>query len=104
MSGLQLFLINRDHLLQLGENLKHKRSLATIQKATCDFTSIPGFVTKKNSSRGPKHGAFERQVMFFTAAIRRFYQDGMRKKNTESRWQSTILTKKKSCFTIASLL
>ena len=36
--------------------------------------------------------------------IRRFSQDGMHKKDTEIRWQSTILAKKKSCFSIASLL
>ena len=38
------------------------------------------------------------------AAIQRFSQDGMHKKNTEIRWQRTILVKKKSCFSIASLL
>ena len=48
-------------------NLKYSRSPTTIHKTNCDFTSIPGFVTKKNSSRGPKHGASERQVMFFKA-------------------------------------
>ena len=30
-------------------------------------TSIPGFVIEKNSSRGPMHGASERQIMFFKA-------------------------------------
>ena len=30
-------------------------------------TSIPCFVMKKNSSRGPKHGASERQIIFFKA-------------------------------------
>ena len=48
-----------------GRNLKYKRSPATFQKANCDLTSIHGFVIKKNSSRGPKHGASERQIMFF---------------------------------------
>ena len=32
-----------------------------------DYISIPGFVMKKNSSRGPKHGQFERQIVFFKA-------------------------------------
>ena len=32
-----------------------------------DFSSIPGFVIKKNSRRGPKHGVSERQVMFYRA-------------------------------------
>ena len=50
-----------------GRNLKCKRSPTTIQKGNCDFTSILGFVIKKNSSRGPKHGASEGQIMFFKA-------------------------------------
>ena len=50
-----------------GRNLKYSRSPRTLQKTNCDFTSIPGFVIKKNSSRGPKHGASERQIMFFKA-------------------------------------
>ena len=75
-----------------GRNLKYKRSPTTTQEANCDFTSIPGFVTKKNSSRGPKHDASERQV------------GGMHKKDTESHWRNTILAKRKLCFPIASLL
>ena len=47
--------------------MKYKRSPITIQVAIFDFTSIPGFVIKKKSSRGPIHGASERQVMFFKA-------------------------------------
>ena len=50
-----------------GRNLKYKWSPTTNQKANCDFTSMPGCVIKKNSSRGPKHGAPERQFMFFKA-------------------------------------
>ena len=50
-----------------GRNLKYSRSPTTTQKANQDFTSIPGFVIKKISSRGPKHGASERQIMFFKA-------------------------------------
>ena len=37
-------------------------------------------------------------------AIRRCVQGGTNKKDTEDRWRSTILAKKKSCFTIASPL
>ena len=48
-------------------NLKYSRSPTTLQKTNCDFTSIPGFVIKKNSSRGPEHGVSERQVMFHKA-------------------------------------
>ena len=84
-----------------GRNLKYSSGvLQQLKKTNCEFTSIPGFVIKKNSSRGPKHGASERQVMFFkakqmlkkqdsqsTGAIRRFSHDGMHKKNTEILWQ-----------------
>ena len=50
-----------------GRNLKYSRSPTTFQKTNCDFTSILGFVIKNNSSRGPKHGVSERQVMFHKA-------------------------------------
>ena len=50
-----------------GTYLKYKRSPTTFQKTNCDFTSIPGFVNKKNSRRGPKHGASEGQIMSFKA-------------------------------------
>ena len=50
-----------------GRNLKYSRSLTTLWKTFCDFTSILGFVIKKNSSRGPKHGVSERQVIFYRA-------------------------------------
>ena len=50
-----------------GRSSKYKRSPTTNQKANCDFTSIPGFVNKKNSRRGPKHGASEGQIMSFKA-------------------------------------
>ena len=39
-----------------GRNWKYARSSTTLQKTTCDFSSIFGFVTRKNSSRGPEHG------------------------------------------------
>ena len=50
-----------------GRNLKYKRSPTITQQANCDFSSIPGFVSKKHSSRGPKHDASERQLMLFKA-------------------------------------
>ena len=100
-----------------GRKLKYKRSPTTTQKAYCDFTSILGFVIEKNSSRGPKHGASERQVMFYraremlkkarkpkhgghpTILARWFSQEGYRKS-----LRSTFLAKSKFCFSIASLL
>ena len=90
-----------------GRNLKYSRSPTTLQKTNCDFTSIPGFVIKKNTSRGPKHGASERQVMFYrmTQMLKKArhgkhgnhpttFQGGANKKNTESHWRSTILAKR----------
>ena len=60
---------NRDFVFfcSCGINLKYKRSPTTTQKANCDFSSIPGFVIKKNSTRKPNHGQSERQIMFFKA-------------------------------------
>ena len=37
------------------------------------------------------------------SAIRRDFQGGTNKKDTESHWRSTMLAKKKSCFSIVSL-
>ena len=37
-------------------------------------------------------------------AIRQSFQGGTNKKDTESHWRSTMLAKRKSCFSIASLL
>ena len=37
------------------------------------------------------------------AAIQRFWHDEMHKKDTKDHWRSTMLAKKKSCFTIALL-
>ena len=47
--------------------MKYSRRPITFQKTNCDFSSIPGFVIKRNSSRGPKHGVSEKQVMFYRA-------------------------------------
>ena len=51
-----------------GRNLKYDRSPTTTQKANNDDTSIPGFLIKKNSTRGPKHGQSERQIIFLGEA------------------------------------
>ena len=68
MSWLQCFLRSRDHPLQSRKTFEvlAESYLTTLQRTNCDFTSIFGFVTKKNSSR-PKHGVSERQVMFYKA-------------------------------------
>ena len=100
-----------------GRNLKYSRSPTTAQKTNYDFPSIPGFVVKKNSSRGPKHGASEKQIMLCKAKqmlqkarqgkhgklptiLSRWYADT----DYRSSFRSTTLAKKKSCFSIASLL
>ena len=46
-----------------GQNLKYNRS----PKPNLDCNSIDGYIIRKNSSRGPKHGPSERQWMFFKA-------------------------------------
>ena len=47
--------------------MKYSRSPTISQKVNYDVTSIPGFVIKKNSSRGAKHGSSERQKMYYQA-------------------------------------
>ena len=44
-----------------GRNLKYKQSPTTVPFDNYDFDSIPGYIVKKNSSRGPKHDQSERQ-------------------------------------------
>ena len=54
--------------MQLREKCEvQAECLTTTQNANNDYTSIPGFVIKKNSTRGPKHGQSERQITFFKA-------------------------------------
>ena len=47
--------------------MKYSRNPTISQKDNYDVTSIPGFVIKKNSSRGVKHGPSERQKMYYQA-------------------------------------
>ena len=88
--------------------LKYKRSPAAFQKDNYDLNSFLGYIIKKNSSRGPKHGQSERQIMFFKA------KDMLRKAKKQShptilsRWKAdeeyrksldiSTSEKKKSCF------
>ena len=74
-----------------GRNLKTSRSPTTFQKDNYDFNSIPGYIIKKNSSRGPKYGQSERQIMFFAA------KDMPRKaKNKKNGIHPTILSRWKA--------
>ena len=50
-----------------GRNMKSTRSPTEFEQNNRDVTSIPGYVIKKNHSRGAKHGASERQKMYFQA-------------------------------------
>ena len=50
-----------------GTNMKSTRSPTEFDQNNPDVTSIPGYVIKKNRSRGAKHGASERQRMFYQA-------------------------------------
>ena len=90
------------------------QSPRTFQKTNSDFTTKPDFVINKNSHRGSKHGVCERQVRGETdayesktketwAAIRRSFQGGSNKKDTEGHWRSTYCRKRNHVFLIASL-
>ena len=100
-----------------GKNLKYLRSPTTTQKTNNDYSSIPDSVILKNSSRGPKHGQSERQIMFFKTKemLKKARQEKHGSHPTilsrwhdheeyESHWRSTRLTKRKSYFSIVSLL
>ena len=50
-----------------GRNIKSTRSPTEFDQNSRDVTSIPGYVSKKNSSRGVKHGPSERQKMYYQA-------------------------------------
>ena len=69
MLRLQLLYGNlKNFIVVAGEILKYKRSPATKQKDDYDFSSIPGYnIIKKNSSREPKHGRSERQIVLLKA-------------------------------------
>ena len=74
-----------------GEIWSTGRSPATFKKDNCDFNSIPGYIIKKNSNRGPKHGQSGRQIMFFKA------KDMLRKaQNKENGHHPTILSRWKA--------
>ena len=98
--------------------MKSSKSPTDFEQNNYDVTSIPGFVITKKSSRGPKHGVSERQVMFCKAKqmLKKAKQGKHGNDPTilsrwvrtrripKSHWRSTILAKRKSCFSIASLL
>ena len=50
-----------------GRNMKSSQRPSEFEQNNYDVTSIPGYVIKKNSSRGAKHGPSERQKMYYQA-------------------------------------
>ena len=50
-----------------GRNMESTRSPTEFDQNNRDVTSILGYVIKKNSSRGAKHGPSERQKMYYQA-------------------------------------
>ena len=50
-----------------GRNMMSTRSPTEFDQNNRDVTSIPGYVIKKNSSRGVKHGPSEKQKMYYKA-------------------------------------
>ena len=50
--------------------LKSPQRTKEVDKNNYDILSIPGYVIKKNNSRGAKHGPSERQRMYYKATER----------------------------------
>ena len=50
-----------------GRNMKSSQRPTEFEQNNYDVTSIPGYVIKKNSSRGAEHGPSERQSMYYQA-------------------------------------
>ena len=84
--------MNQTEILELCENS------AKLQCPDCNAFSEVGIIYCR------RRRCLRKQDSQSTAAIQRFSQDGMHKKGTESHWRSTILAKRKLCFSIASLL
>ena len=59
---------------------------------------------KDRSCSSRRRRCLRKQDSQSTGANRRLSKDGMHKKDTEIRWESTILAKRKLCFSIATLL
>ena len=50
-----------------GRNVKSSQRPTELEQNNYDVTSIPGYVIKKNRSRGAKHGPSERHRMYYQA-------------------------------------
>ena len=102
MSWLQCLLRHRDSFIAVaGENSTYSRSPTHSRRP---FTSIPGFVFKKQSSRRQnmvslkdKWGStgrsrcLRKEDKVNMATIQRIFQSGTTKKNTKRHWRSTKL-------------
>ena len=87
--------------------LQHSRRPIAIllQSLTLSLRRIP--VEDQNMMPPKDRWCFSRRRRCYKrnmAAIRRCFQGGTNKKDTESHWRSTISAKRKSCFSIGSLL
>ena len=109
---------NRDYLLQLREKFEVQAESYNTPEDQLLLCSNPWLCHKEEFQSRTKHGVSERQVMFYKAnqmlkkarqkqtwqPSDEYFQGGTNKKDPESHWRSTILAKRKSCFSIASLL
>ena len=67
MSWLQCLLEMGIIYCSCGRSMKSTRSPTELDQNNRDITSILGYVIKKNRSRGAKHGASQRQKMYYHA-------------------------------------
>ena len=109
---------NRDYLLQLREkfevfaesyNTPRKRITTVLESLALSSRRIP--VEDQNTANlndrscsSRRRRCLRKQDKVNMAAIRRYFQGGKNKKDTEGHWRSTISARKKLCFTMASLL
>ena len=80
--------------------MKSSRSPTEFDQNNRDVTSIPGYVIKKNSSRGAKHGPSERQKMYCQA--KQMLKKARQKKHGRhptilSRWYASELNRLVVC-------
>ena len=118
MFWLQCLFRTRDYLLQLGEKIEVQAESFNNAKDRLRLYFNPWLlslrripVEHQNMVHLKDRWCFSRRSICLRKqekrnirVIRRFAQDGMHKKNTKICWRSTILAKKKSCFSIASLM
>ena len=84
-----------------GRNSKSSQRTKELDKNNYDVSSIPGYVIKKNSSRGAKYGSSEQQRMYYKAK-EMLLKDLQEKKGTDAihpyfaRWNNDYKYRKSS--------